>query len=102
MVKLVALYRKPEDPEAFLKHYHEVHLPLVKKMPGLLRVSWGPLASVGRREDPPFFYMAEMYFEDDASFKQALNSEEGKASGRDLQSFARDVLLLWGKEEESS
>ena len=37
MVKLVAVYKKPDDTAAFDKHYFEAHLPLAKKMPGLIR-----------------------------------------------------------------
>ena len=31
MVKLIALYKKPDDVSAFDKHYNEVHIPLVEK-----------------------------------------------------------------------
>ena len=34
-VKLIAIYDRPDDPEAFFKHYESVHAPLVKKTPGL-------------------------------------------------------------------
>ena len=37
MIKLIALYKKPADVEAFEAHYREVHLPLVQKVPGLVR-----------------------------------------------------------------
>ena len=32
-VKLVALYRKSDDVDAFMRHYEQVHLPLVRKTP---------------------------------------------------------------------
>ena len=38
MVKLVALYRKPNDVGTFETHYKEIHTPLVRKMPGLKRL----------------------------------------------------------------
>jgi len=40
MIKLIALYRKPEEQDAldeFNKHYFEIHMPLVAKTPGLLK-----------------------------------------------------------------
>ena len=37
MIKLMALYKKPDDEATFLKHYNEVHIPLVNKVPGLAR-----------------------------------------------------------------
>jgi uncharacterized protein (TIGR02118 family) len=33
--QLIALYKKPDDVEAFLAHYHDVHAPLLRKVPGL-------------------------------------------------------------------
>ena len=40
MIKLIALYKKPADAdaiEAFEKHYFENHMPLVAKIPGLIK-----------------------------------------------------------------
>jgi uncharacterized protein (TIGR02118 family) len=37
MVRFLVLYDQPEDPEAFDRHYREVHIPLAKKLPGLRR-----------------------------------------------------------------
>ena len=39
MVKLIALYRKPADIGVFEKHYFEVHIPLVEKIPNLLKTT---------------------------------------------------------------
>ena len=38
MVKLIALYRHPEDKKAFDDHYWNVHAPLAEKMPGLKKL----------------------------------------------------------------
>ena len=37
MVRFLAMYDKPDDPEAFDRHYREVHIPLAAKLPGLRR-----------------------------------------------------------------
>jgi uncharacterized protein (TIGR02118 family) len=37
MVRVLVLYNKPEGAQAFEQHYQEVHLPLVKTLPGLQR-----------------------------------------------------------------
>src|SRR5260370_42160569 len=34
MVRVLVLYNPPEDAQAFERHYHEVHLPLAKTLPG--------------------------------------------------------------------
>lgn len=36
MEKLIALYRKPEDPKSFDEAYFNTHLPLMNKVPGLV------------------------------------------------------------------
>ena len=46
-VTLVVLYTLPYDPEAFDRHYVEVHAPLVDRVPGLL--AWDPRPPGGRR-----------------------------------------------------
>ena len=33
--KALALYPRPDDPQAFRDHYENIHLPLVAKLPGL-------------------------------------------------------------------
>lgn len=94
MVKLIALYRKPADPAAFDKHYHEVHLPLIKKTPGLrklevTRITGAPLG------ETKYYVMAEMYYDSLDAMNAANASPEGKAAGRDLMTFAGDVVTLF-------
>ena len=92
-VKLIALYRKPDDVDAFLRHYHEVHLPLVQKTPHLLKAEVGEVTGSPMGE-PPYFYVAEMSFPDQARFDEAMRSPENRAAGKDLMSFARDIVTM--------
>ena len=60
MTKLIALYRKAEDAEQFDRHYFDVHIPLLKKTPGLrrleiTRITGSPIGGTDYR------LMAEMY-----------------------------------------
>jgi len=103
MVKLVALYRKPDADkiEDFIKHYNEVHVPLVKKTPGLLKVEVTNLSGAPMGE-APYFLMCEMYYESMDSMNAANASPEGKAAGRDLMTFAmKYVTLFWGDVPET-
>ncbi|AEB12016.1 EthD family reductase [Marinithermus hydrothermalis] len=100
MVKLVALYKKPEDVEAFLKHYREVHTPLVKKTPGLERLEVSMIKADAFGGEPPYFMMAEMYYRDWETFNAAMKSEENKAAGKDLMSFAKGLVTLLVAEVE--
>ena len=93
MVKLVVLYKKPADVAAFEKHYTEIHAPLAKKMPGLKKreVSHFTGSPGGA---PKFYMMAELYFDTQEAMRSALNSPEGKAAGKDVMSFAGDLIHL--------
>ena len=93
MVKLVVMYKKPADVEAFEKHYRETHLPLARKMPGVRRldVSHFTGSPVG---EPKYYMMAEVFFDDKASMMAALGSPEGKAAGKDIMTAAGDILHM--------
>lgn len=93
MVKLVALYKRPDDPEAFEHHYTETHLPLVRKMPGLRRLEAGRITGAVGGE-APYFLIAEMYFDDQEALRAALRSPEGRAAGEDLQRFAAGMVTM--------
>ncbi len=93
MVKLVALYTKPADVDAFEQHYATVHIPLVEKIPGVRKTEWTRfLAAPGGTA--PYYMMYEMYFDDMAAYQAALRSPENSAAGQDLLSFAKDLVTL--------
>lgn len=93
MVKLVALYKKPADVAAFEKHYKEIHTPLAKKMPGLRKLEVCHFTGSPGGE-AKFHLMAEMYFDNADAMKTALGSPEGKAAGKDVMSFAGDLIHM--------
>ncbi len=97
MVKLVAMYKTPSDIEMFEKHYFEKHMPLVDKIPGLIKSEVSKLKVLPGTESL-YFMMAEMYYDDMDAFNAAMGSPEGKASARDLVNFAKDnVDFFLGK-----
>jgi len=92
-VKLTALYQKPEDEDAFMRHYTEVHMPLVQKTPHLeratvSRVTGQPMGA------PSYFLVAEMVFPDQERFQEAMKSPENRAAGKDLMGFASGLVTL--------
>ena len=93
MVKLIALYSRPDDVEAFERHYREVHTPLVRKMPGLRRLEVSRVTGSPAGE-PRYYLIAEMYFDDARALEAALRSDEGRAAGKDLMSFAGGLVHL--------
>ncbi len=93
MVKLVALYQKPANVDAFEQHYAQIHIPLVERIPGILKTEWTRFLASPQGE-APYYMMYEMYFDSMESYKIAMKSEENKAAGQDLMSFAKDLVTL--------
>lgn len=93
MVKLVALFKRPDDVDAFEQHYNNVHLPLIRQVPGLRKLVinnvWG-----APRGEPAYFKITEMWFDDRAAFDAGMASDENRAAGKDLMSFAREVVTM--------
>jgi uncharacterized protein (TIGR02118 family) len=90
MAGLVAIYKKPDDVEAFERHYFGTHVPLAKKMPGVRKyeVSHGPVSVLVGPSDVHF--VATIHFDDLASMKLAFPNPEGRATAADRQVFAPD------------
>ena len=90
MARLVAIYRRPADVEAFEKHYFETHIPLTKKMPGFRKyeVSRGPVSVFAGPKDA--YLIGTVYFDDLEAMKKAFASPEGQACAADRQLFAPD------------
>jgi len=93
MIKIVALYKKPDDVDAFMAHYNQVHLPLVRKTTGLRRLEVSRVVANAFGGEPPYFLITEMYYPDRATFEEAMRSEENKAVARDAGSFAKGLLI---------
>ncbi len=100
MIKMLALFKRPQDADEFDRHYKEVHDPLMRRVPGLERMEViRNLKAFGG--EPEYYQITEMYFPSKEAFKMAMGSEENKAAGKDLMSFARDVVtLVHGEVEE--
>ncbi|MGA7804792.1 EthD family reductase [Bradyrhizobium sp.] len=88
MAKVLVLYKKPKNAEAFDKHYASVHIPLAKKIPGLKKydISTG---GVGAPTGPSEVHLvATLYFDSMEALQAGLASSEGKAAAGDLANFA--------------
>jgi len=88
MVKLVLLFKKREDlsTEAFLRHWREVHVPLVLKVPDIKRYVISPVigAPLG---DADYDGMAELWFESEEIARRALATAETRATAADARNF---------------
>lgn len=84
MVRLMVLYNRPEDTAAFDKHYDEIHIPLAKKLPGLVRYT----VSRNLRTDTQYYLIAELDWEDMAALRSAMASPAGSETAADVARFA--------------
>ena len=94
MAKLVALYKHPADKVAFDEHYENVHTPITAKIPGLREMKVTKFSSTPMGTESPYYLMCEMAYDSPEDLKNGLRSPEGKASGKDLMSFAKDLVTL--------
>ncbi|PWI57242.1 EthD family reductase [Sulfoacidibacillus thermotolerans] len=93
MVKMVVLYKQPENRELFDEKYFGEHLELNAKTPGILRTEVSRFFDL-RGGEPEYYVMAEIYFENRDALMQALKSPESKAAGAQLQSFAAGLAMF--------
>lgn len=93
MVKLIAIYRKPDNVQEFDRHYNEVHAPLAEKMPELIKLEVNRIYGTPMGESD-LHLIAEMYFESKEALANALSSPEGRAAGKDLMGFAGKLVSM--------
>jgi uncharacterized protein (TIGR02118 family) len=97
-VSYFALYRTPEDPAEFERHYFGTHVPLIEKTPGLLenKVHRVTRQFVG---EPGYFLLAELVFESPEAMKAAFKTPEWAAGGADLASWGgMDLVTMFSTE----
>ena len=84
--RFLALYDTPADPEAFDRHYREVHIPLGSRLPGLRRytVGWDAAAVRGTA----YYLVAELEWDTMDELRAAFASAEGRATAADAARLA--------------
>lgn len=87
MHKIVVLYPPQPDPDAFKAYYVETHIPLARKLPGLLALRYTfDVQGVGG--DPAYFCVFEAEFADGPAMGAAMGSAEGQQVAGDVPNFA--------------
>ena len=100
-VRLIALYQAPADPEAFDRHYHEVHTPIVLRYPRLRELIVGNVEPMGPRS-VPYYLSTQMVFDTREDLDAAMASEPGVESARDLRNFATAGVSLYVADDAST
>jgi uncharacterized protein (TIGR02118 family) len=92
--KIVALYKTPQNPQEFDQRYFDEHVPLVNKMPGVLHWEIAKYAGSATGDEPPYYMVVELYYDNLDALKASLASKEGKEAGDHIMSFAKDILTI--------
>ena len=79
MMKLVALWTAPADPDGFDADYLETHAKLCRALPGLVSFSSGRCVS------GPYFRTADLAFESGETMGAGLGGPEGAALLEDTE-----------------
>ena len=92
----LALYEAPADPEAFDRHYRQVHIPLARQLPALRRYTLGGDTAAIR--GAAYHLVAELEWDTMEGLRAAFASPEGRATAEDaarLQELApvRSMIL---------
>jgi len=89
MATMMVIYKTPRDKESFLEHYFDVHIPLAKKLPGLIKykVSRNPVPVISGQD---VFLIGELFFASMEDIKSAFASPEGRACAEDRKILAED------------
>ena len=95
MAKITALYGHPTDPAAFEEYYADNHLPLVEKIPNLRQFEAGKVIATPGGSEPPYYWIAELWFETVEQLQSSLGSSEGQAVAEDIQNFATGGATLF-------
>lgn len=100
MFKVTILFEPFEGMDEFDSYYLETHMPLARKVPGLLKDEVTIFTARHDGESPPYHLMTEMYFESEAAWRAGMDGSEGQALVADAKNFPASTryggMLLGG------
>ena len=88
MHKILVLYPHGQDDKKFRAHYESKHVPLCKKLPGMIACRYSFNVAGMRGAEAPYYCVFEADFPDAATMVKALQSPEGAAVGADGPNYA--------------
>jgi uncharacterized protein (TIGR02118 family) len=77
----LALYEAPADPEAFDRHYHQTHVPLLRELPGLRRFAIS--RDITTLHGIAYHLVAELEWDTMDELQAAFASAQGRATAAD-------------------
>ena len=94
MIKLSVFYNTPSDPAAFEEHYFGTHMPLVDKMPGLVRTEVTRFTGTMDGKPAPYYIQTDLVFESNDAMGAAFGTSEGQAVVADTPNLQDAIAAL--------
>jgi uncharacterized protein (TIGR02118 family) len=94
MIKLVVLYGHPKNPEAFETYYAETHSPLAALVEGVRRFEIGKVLGTPDGGKPPFYRLAELWFDDAGHMTSVLATPAAQKAVADIANFATGGVTM--------
>lgn len=91
MHRITVVYEQPTSVDEFEEHYANTHVDLVKSLPGLRRFTTSHPRSLGDGKAP--YFVAELWFDDEATLNAALTSPQMAAAGADAATLPSDMTM---------
>jgi uncharacterized protein (TIGR02118 family) len=79
--RFLALYETPANPAGFDRHYREVHIPLLRQLPGLRRFTVS--RDVTALHGAPCYLIAQLDWDTMEDLRAAFATPEGRATATD-------------------
>ena len=98
--RFLALYETPADQETFDQHYRQIHIPLLRRLPGLRRYTVSRDVTV--LHGAPCYLITELEWDTMDKLRAAFASAEGRATAADaarLQELAPVSRMIFTVEE---
>lgn len=99
MCRLTVLYGHPKDPAEFDRYYHEVHIPIARRMIGLKGWTIGKCQSAVAGEPPAYYMIVGLYADSRADLEAIIASPEGQATIADVPRFATGGVTFLFEDE---
>lgn len=88
MFRVTVVYNQPENPEKFLEHYRNVHIPIAQAMPDVKEVRWGTCVDP-EGGTPDKFVITTLDWATKEAALASLASPQGQKGNEDLANFAQ-------------
>jgi uncharacterized protein (TIGR02118 family) len=98
--RFLAVYETPTDPETFGRHYSEIHIPLLRQLPGLRRYTVS--RDVTALHGEPYHLITELDWDTMDELRAAFATPGGRATAADatrLQELAPVRRMIFTADE---